>query len=130
MPQKSIEFILLRQFATYLSLPFMIIDQDGNLVYFNEAVEHFIGVRFAEAGEIPSIEWSTIFVPHDRNGHPISPESSPLFTSYRRRQPAHGILNIMSLKNKIWTVEVFTMPIMNHTNDFLGFAAYFQEIRE
>ena len=51
--QKHLVLILAREFASNLATPMGITDEQGRLVYFNEAAESIIGTTFAEAGEMP-----------------------------------------------------------------------------
>ena len=51
--QKHLVLILAREFASNLSTPTLIADARGYLVYYNEAAEAIVGMRFAEAGEMP-----------------------------------------------------------------------------
>ena len=69
----DIEVILMRQTASYLAMPIFVVDPKGNLVYFNEPAEELLGLRYEEVGEMPAEEWSTIFVPTDKNGDPTTP---------------------------------------------------------
>ena len=39
MPQQEIEVILMRQLASYLAMPILVVDTEGDLVFFNEAAE-------------------------------------------------------------------------------------------
>ena len=39
MSQKEIEQILIRQLASYLAMAVLIVDADGNLVFYNEPAE-------------------------------------------------------------------------------------------
>ena len=50
---KHLVLILAREFASNLATPTLIADDDGQLVFFNEAAEEVIGQSFAEVGEMP-----------------------------------------------------------------------------
>jgi hypothetical protein len=41
-----IQIILTRQLAGYLSVPLFLVDQKGNLLYYNEPAEVLLGRRF------------------------------------------------------------------------------------
>jgi PAS domain-containing protein len=56
--QKHLVLILAREFASNLATPTAITDEQGRLVYFNEAADSIIGSTFAEADEMPFEEWS------------------------------------------------------------------------
>ena len=39
MLQKQVEIILMRQLASYLTLPVFVVDPEGNLLYYNASAE-------------------------------------------------------------------------------------------
>ena len=45
MAQREVELILVRQLASYLTTPFLVVDTKGTLLYFNEAAEPLLGRR-------------------------------------------------------------------------------------
>jgi hypothetical protein len=53
MAQKEIELILLRQWASHMTLPIWVTGLNGDLIYYNEPAEALLGVRYDEAGEMP-----------------------------------------------------------------------------
>ena len=72
MNQQPIETILMRQLASYLSVPIVVVDRDGTMLFFNEAAERILGaplerehslmdllkrpeVRYASLGELSGI---------------------------------------------------------------------------
>ena len=80
MVPKEVEMILARQLASYLALPMFLVDPQGTLIYYNEPAENILGMRFQETGEMPAIEWATIFNPHDEHGVTVSPDMLPCLT--------------------------------------------------
>ena len=79
-----IQIILTRQLAGYLSIPVFLVDQKGNLLFYNEPAEAILGRRFEETGAMPAEDWSTVFTPEDGQGCPIPPDDLPLMISWRR----------------------------------------------
>ena len=49
-----IQIILARQLAGYLSVPVFLVDQNGNLLFYNEPAELILGQRFDETGAMPA----------------------------------------------------------------------------
>ena len=78
MSQKEIEVILTRQLASYLAMPILIVDEEGDLLFYNEPTEAIIGRRFDKTGEMPREEWAITFKPTDKNGVLVLPEGLPL----------------------------------------------------
>ena len=63
MAQHGIEMILMRRLAAQLTMPVVLVDPRGNLVFFNEAAAPVFGRRFNETGPIARGEWSALFRP-------------------------------------------------------------------
>jgi len=52
MTQQPVEMILARQLTGYLSVPVILVDTAGTVVFYNEPAERMLGVRFEETGRI------------------------------------------------------------------------------
>ena len=52
MAQQPVEMILARQWVGYLSVPVILVDTAGEVVFYNEPAERILGVRFEETGRI------------------------------------------------------------------------------
>jgi len=50
--RKDTEVILMRQLASYLAMPIVVIASDGTLIYYNEPAAALVGRRFDETGEM------------------------------------------------------------------------------
>ena len=74
---EAIEIILIRQLASYLAAPILVVDRELELVFFNEAAEPILGRRFDEAAELGRRgEWTRLFQPADANGMPVPRSAS------------------------------------------------------
>jgi len=79
--QKPIELILARNLMASLSTPAFLVDEDGVLIFYNEAAGAMLGKRFEEAGAMPPEEWGTAFGPMDEHGNPLPFDELPLVIS-------------------------------------------------
>jgi len=122
-----IQIILARQLAGYLSVPVFLVDQKGNLLFYNEPAELILGRRFDETGAMPAEVWSTAFTPEDGCGNPIPPDELPLMITLAKRRPAHRCFFIRGLDGATRQVEVSAIPIVGLEGDFVGAAALFWE---
>jgi PAS domain-containing protein len=125
MAAYEIEIILNRQLADCLSIPVFITDTKGNLIFYNEPAEGFLGNRFEETGEMPVEQWSTIFKPLDDEGIVLPPEELPLVKTLRDAYPYHKSFQIESLMGKIQKISVTSYPIIGRNGNFLGAVAIF-----
>jgi PAS domain-containing protein len=123
-----IQIILARQLAGYLSVPVFLVDQKGNLLFYNEPAEVLLGQRFEETGAMPAEVWSTVFTPEDSHGNPIPPDDLPLMITLAKQRPAYRHFFIRGLDGATRQVEVAAIPIIGLQGDFVGAAALFWEV--
>ena len=125
---KDVEVILARHLASCLAMPIFIVDPKGNLVFYNEPAEPILGRRFEESGEMPAIEWSTVFAPTDAAGAPIPPEALPLMIALVDRRPAYLTFRIRGLDGVSRHIGNTAFPIIGQAGRFLGAIAIFWEM--
>ncbi len=56
--QKSLALIRAREVATNLSMPMVVFDPEGRIVFYNAAAETLLGDTFENAGELSGEEWT------------------------------------------------------------------------
>lgn len=127
MSQKEIEVILTRQLASYLAMPVLLVDTEGNLIFYNEAAESLLRCCFQETGVMPLSEWSTMFTPADDQGNPIPPEALPLVTAVTRQRPCHGNFSIQTMDGGWRHIESTAFPLIGQADRFLGAVSLFWE---
>jgi PAS domain S-box-containing protein len=123
----EVEVILMRQAASYLTLPIFVVDPKGDLVYFNEAAEQLLGRRYEETGEMPLAEWTTVFTPTDESGDTLSAEALPLVVALQERRPAHSEFWIDGLDGLRHHLSVTAFPLIGQHDRELGAVAIFWE---
>jgi nitrogen fixation/metabolism regulation signal transduction histidine kinase len=119
-----IEIILTRQLAEYLSVPLLLVDSKGNLLFYNEPAESILGQRFEDTGGMPVEQWSKSFAAVDEEGQAIAPDDLPLMVTLSTHMPAHRRLHIVD-GDASRAMEVTAIPIAGLHGDFLGAAAMF-----
>lgn len=127
--QKEIELILARQLASYLTMPIVIFDPSGNLVYYNESAELILGRRFEENGEMSVEEWTALFKPTDDTGEPLAHESRPLIIALTQHSPAHREMWLQGLDGVQRRIEVTAFPLNGQAERYLGAVAIFWEVK-
>ncbi len=128
MAQREVEMILLRQLASELATPVVIVDDAGDLVYFNEAAEAVVGRRFEDAGEIRRDEWTARFQPTLADGAPIKSEDQLLAETIDGRRPIHGSFWMRGLDGVRRLVEGTSIPLVGQNGRHLGAFALIWEI--
>jgi PAS domain-containing protein len=125
MPQREVELILVRQLASYLTLPIFVVDTKGTLIFFNEPAEPLLGRRFDETGELTMDEWSANLAPSGPGGELLGPHDRPLVTALEEHRPTHGRIRIRSLTGEWNEVEVTAFPLVGQSGRALGAVALF-----
>lgn len=128
--QQPIEMILLRQLASYLTLPIWMMDEGGNLLYYNEPAEKLLGIRFDDAGPITAAQLADLFRATDLSGVPIPDDEMPVVLALTNRFPAHRSIRFCGFDGVWRDVEISAMPVEGQSSRFLGVFATFWEIRD
>lgn len=130
MGGRAIEIILMRQLASYLAVPILIVDRDLDLLFFNESAEPILGRRFEETGGIHRGEWSHLFRPTDANGQLIPRPEQILTLAIDRKQPSHRRFWLTGLDGVARVIEALAFPLETREDGLLGAAGIFWEVKE
>jgi PAS domain-containing protein len=122
--QRPLELILARNLLASLSTPAFLVNQPGDVVFYNEAAGAVLGRRFEERGVMSAHEWVEEFGPIDDDGRPIPVEQQPLTAALRHNRPAHTRHRIRSLTGSDYPVEVSGVPVIG-TDGFVGAMVFF-----
>jgi PAS domain S-box-containing protein len=122
---KHLVLILARELASNLATPTLIADEEGDLVFYNEAAEEIVGRRFAEVGEMPVDEWTASFLPRTLDSEPLPPERRPTRIAFDQRRAAHQRFRITSRDGIDREVEVTAIPLFAHADEFVGVMVIF-----
>ena len=117
--QRPLELILARNLLSTLSTAAFLVNQPGDIVFYNEAAGSLLGRRFEEKGAMSGQEWVDAFGPLDDEGNPIPIEKQPLTTALRANRPAHARHRIRSLTGSEHVVEVSGVPVIG-ADGFMG----------
>ena len=123
MPQREVELILVRQLASYLTLPMFVVDTKGTLIYFNEPAEPILGRRFEETEELPLQEWTDALEPSAPDGTRLEAHERPLLIALEQHRPAQAAMRLRSLTGEWHDVEVFCFPLTGQSGRELGAVA-------
>jgi PAS domain-containing protein len=122
-----IELILVRHLASRLAVPVFVVDQSGDLVFFNEPAEAVLGRRFEEIRWMPFDDWTTAFLPSEGD-HPLAVEDLPLVIALRRAVPAHRTFEIQGGDGQERTIETTAFPLLATGGELVGAVAMFWQI--
>jgi hypothetical protein len=127
MSQKAIELILMRQLASSLAMPIFLVDQSGNLLFYNEPAEQLLSSRYDETGEMTMKEWSNLFVPIGEDGSPLPGEALPLNIALHKHRAAHLAFWIKGLDGISKKIGATAFPLQGQGARLLGAVGIFWE---
>jgi PAS domain-containing protein len=128
MAQQSVEMILVRQLASYLFVPVLVVDATGTVVFYNEPAERILGVRFEETGPIDPEEADRLVELSDDPSADPEDAGRPLVTALQQRRPAHARRWLLRRGDRVrLQVELTAFPIIDHEERLLGAVAMFWE---
>ena len=129
MAQQEIELILIRQWASYLTLPVFLADGEGNLLFYNEPAEVILGRRYDEAGPMHVSELVDLFEAIAEDGSPIPHSELPISGALREHRPMHKRLRMRALDGAWHTIEITAFPVEGQNERHLGVVGLFWEAR-
>ena len=127
--QRPLELILARNLLSTLSTPAFLVNQPGDVVFYNEAAGIVLGRRFEESGTMSAQDWVETFGPIDDQGKPIPVEQQPLTSALRRNRPGHSRHRIKSLAGGEHDIEVSGVPVIG-PDGFQGAMVFFWVVGE
>ncbi len=110
LAERPLELILARNLISILSLPAVLVDADGRMVFFNEAAGGVVGSPFEEVGVLEPEEWNARYGPLDSGGAPLPREHLPLATAVRESRPAYGQF-FVSAESGLIEIEMGALPL-------------------
>ncbi len=125
---RPVEIILMRQLASYLAVPILLVDRNLDLLFFNESAEPILGRRFEETGEIRRSEWSGLFQHADAYGVPMPREEQPLVRAIDRNEPSHRRIWLTGLDGVARVIEGLGLPLETRDAGLFGAAGIFWEV--
>jgi PAS domain-containing protein len=124
---QPLDLILARNLMSVLETPSFMVDNEGVLVFYNEAAGALLGKRFEETGRLSREQWNEIG-PVDLDGNPISSGDLPLTVALREGRPSHGRFNICTDESTVVEVETSAVPLISGGN-FHGAMVVFWPVR-
>lgn len=130
MGDGKIEHVLMRQLASYLAVPILVVNRDLDLLFFNESAEPILGRRFDETGEIRRGEWNRLLQPTDEHGVPVPRMEQPLTRAILRQVPSYRRSWVRGLDGAPRRVEGVAFPMATREAGLVGAVGIFWELRE
>src|SRR5262245_50139234 len=129
MAQHPIEVILMRQLASYLAMPILLVDPAGTLLFYNEPAERLLDRRYQETGDMPLATWTRLFRPTTEDRSPLALEARPLIIALQQHRAVHGAFWIQRRDGIAESIEATAFPIEGQGGRQLGAVAIFWPVR-
>jgi hypothetical protein len=114
MAQQPIELILTRQLASYLATPMFLVGPEGELLFYNEALE------------IPLDEWASAYLLYrPATGERLPMDEFPVVAALRSGRPSHTTLVYERPDGGRLPIVVTSIPLIGEGGSLLGAAAIF-----
>jgi PAS domain S-box-containing protein len=126
VPQRHIALILARDLASNVATAMLLVDADGDLVYFNEPAERILGRPYAEA-QMSTADLARAFKPVDESGAPVPIHDLPLSTAFRTGAPSRGDFWIETADGRRVHLEVVGIPLFAQVGHLVGGLSVFWE---
>ena len=130
MAQREVGLILMRQLAAGMAVPILLADQDGDLLFFNEAAERLLGQRFDEVGELALAERREMFAFRDEAGNSLPDDQPPLVVALREQRPVHRRVWMRAFDGRDREIEVTAFPLLGGGGHLIGGVAMFWERKQ
>src|SRR4051794_31519714 len=108
---QPLELILARNLVSAILLAAVLVDDDGHIVYYNEAAAQILGPRFEEIGSLPREQWNAEFGPFDEHDQPLPSDQLPLAIALRDGHPAFARYRIRA-EDGIVAIEAGALPLI------------------
>jgi len=128
MAQHPVELILTRQLADCLSVPVVLMDTAGTVIFYNEPAERILGIRFEETGPIDRKEADRLIELSDDPAAEPWDAGRPLEIALGERRPAHAHRLMLRRTDRVrLQVEITAFPLIGQDGKLLGAVAMFWE---
>jgi PAS domain-containing protein len=111
-------------------MPVFLVGADGAMLYYNDAAESIIGMRFDETGMVPMEVWSQAVAWLDQDGEPLGPDASPAVRALQEWRPVHSSLVMRGIDGIERPVTGTSIPLESGQGRPLGVLTLFWESKE
>lgn len=128
MSQQPVELILMRQLAASLSMPIVMFDADGMMLFMNEGGERVFGRRMEDIERTHFSNLSADLDYWDDKGVHLPIGERPVATAFAERRPVHRNLKIRTLDGAMRRVANTAFPLVGQSGRFLGVLSILWEL--
>ena len=124
----KLPLILARELAANVATPYLVLDGEGTLVFFNDRAERIIGATPSELGELREEEWRTRFKVERPDGAPVESADTPSARARRERRPVYDELVYEWDDGRRTPLSVIATPLLGRDGEVVGVFLLFWEL--
>lgn len=124
---KSLVLIRAKHLAESVTTPMLLVDANGNMVFYNEAAEMVVGRAFNDVGPVPAADWQERFRVRARDDSPAPLEKMPGWMDLKGERPGLGHLRLTTIEGRDLDVAVCAFPLFTSQHQFDGALVIFWE---
>ncbi|MEX2194238.1 MAG: hypothetical protein WD844_03055 [Thermoleophilaceae bacterium] len=109
--EQPLELILARNLVSIVSLPALLVDVEGRIVFYNDSAAEVVGSPFEEIGTMSRRQWNAKYGPSDEHGNPLAVDELPLAVAVREGRPAYGRFRVRGERGRL-EVEAGALPLL------------------
>jgi PAS domain-containing protein len=109
--EQPLELILARNLVSIVSLAALLVDVEGQIVFYNDAAAEIVGSPFEEIGTMTREEWNARYGPFDEHGAPLASDELPLTVAVREGRPAYARFRVRGERGLL-EVEAGALPLL------------------
>jgi PAS domain S-box-containing protein len=124
----TLPLILARELSANVATPYLVLDDEGTLMFFNERAERIIGATPSELGELREDEWRTRFRVERPDGTPVETVETPSARARRERRPVYDELVYEWEDGRRTPLSVIATPLLGRDDELFGVFLLFWEL--
>lgn len=122
---KSLVLIRGKHLAESVTTPMLLIDAEGNLIFYNEAAEVRLGLPFADLGPVPVSVWQEKFRVRGRDDSPFPLDAMPGWIELQKERPGIGHVRFTTADGRDLFIAVCAFPLFTSERQFDGALVFF-----
>jgi len=119
----------MRQLASDLAMPILLVDPAGRLLFYNEPAEGLLGRSDEETGEMPFATWTRLLRVTTEDGSLLPLEACPLSLALQPHRAVHGAVRSQGPDGVMRKIEATACPVEGPGRRHLGAIAIFWQTR-
>ncbi len=128
MHGRGIELILMRQLASCLSMPILLSDGRGELVYVNEPAEQLLGITVGDSDTLSMQELADQLSMRGGNGAPLSHDELPNRAALLSGRVVQRRVQVRASDGRNLWLDATVFPLISPVGESVGIVSLYWEV--